>query len=55
MNDMALHVRYQIADSGGLDRCDISVLNQRLRRSLHNAGGTYAYPIERVLERQQQS
>ncbi|MBA2558288.1 MAG: hypothetical protein H0V07_00055 [Propionibacteriales bacterium] len=53
MNDIALHLRYQISAAGGLGHSDISTLNQRLRRTLHNYGGTYAYPIDRVLERQQ--
>lgn len=47
MNEMALHCRYQVADAGGLSRCDINALNHRLRRTLHNRGG-YAYPIELV-------
>lgn len=50
MNDMALHLRYQVADAGGVDRCETRILNHRLRRTLHNRGG-YAYPIELVAER----
>jgi hypothetical protein len=50
MNEIAQHARYQITDAGGLDHCDIGGLNHRLRRSLHNYGGTYASAIERVLE-----
>lgn len=50
MNEMAVHLRYQIADAGGVNRCDISVLNHRLRRTLHNRAG-YVYPIELVAER----
>jgi hypothetical protein len=53
MKEIALHARYQIEDEGGLDHSDINTLNHRLRRSLHNYGGTYAYPIERVVEGQQ--
>jgi hypothetical protein len=53
MNEIALHIRFQVADSGGLDYCDIRALNHRLRRGLHNYFGKDAYPIERVLERQQ--
>jgi len=52
MNEIVLHVQLQIADTGGLDQCDISALNHRLRRTLHNYSGTYARPIERVLDRQ---
>jgi hypothetical protein len=52
MKEIALHAGFQIEDAGGLHDCDISALNYRLRHSLHNYGGTYAYPIERVLERQ---
>ncbi len=36
MNEMALHLRYQIDHDGGLDECDARVLNHRLRRTLHN-------------------
>ena len=50
MNDIAMHCRYQVADAGGLGRCDISALNHRLRRTLHNRGG-YAHPIELVAQR----
>jgi hypothetical protein len=50
MNDIAVHCRYQVADAGGLSRCDISALNHRLRRTLHNRGG-YAHPIELVARR----
>jgi hypothetical protein len=51
MNDIAFHIRYQIEDAGGLSHTDIGALNHRLGRTLHNCGGTYAHPIERVLER----
>jgi hypothetical protein len=27
MNEMAVHLRYQVADAGGLSHCDISTLN----------------------------
>ena len=50
MNEMAIHLRYQVAGVGGLDRCDTSVLNHQLRRTLHNRGG-YVYPIELVTQR----
>ncbi len=49
MNDIAVHLRYQAADAGGLSRCDIGALNHRLRRTLHNRGG-YATPIELVAQ-----
>lgn len=50
MNDMAVHLRYQVDAAGGLNQCDIGALNHRLRRSLHNRGG-YAHPIELVAQR----
>ena len=50
MNEMAVHLRYQVADAGGLSHCDISALNHHLRRTLHNRGG-YVYPIELVAQR----
>jgi hypothetical protein len=52
MKEIAQHARFRIEDAGGLDHCDIGALNHHLRRSLHNYGDAYAYPIERVLERQ---
>ena len=36
MNEMALELRYFIADAGGLGRCDTDVLNHGLRRTLRN-------------------
>jgi hypothetical protein len=50
MNEIAVHLRYQIADAGGLSHCDINTLNHHLRRTLHNRGG-YVYPIELVAQR----
>jgi hypothetical protein len=50
MNEMAVHLRYAVADAGGLSHCDISALNHHLRRTLHNRGG-YVYPIELVAQR----
>ena len=50
MNEMAVHLRYQVADAGGLNHCDVSALNHHLRRTLHNRGG-YVYPIELVAQR----
>ncbi len=50
MNEMAVHLRYQVADAGGLSRCDTRALNHGLRRTLHNRGG-YVYPIELVAQR----
>lgn len=38
MNEMALELRYLIADVRGLGRCDIDVLNHGLRRTLRNRG-----------------
>jgi hypothetical protein len=50
MNEMAVHLRYQVADADGLGHCDINALNHHLRRTLHNRGG-YVYPIELVAQR----
>jgi hypothetical protein len=50
MNEMAVHLRYQIAGAGGLSHCDINTLNHHLRRTLHNRG-QYVYPIELVAQR----
>lgn len=50
MNDIAVHCRYQIAADGGLDHCDPTLLNRRLRRGLHNRGD-YVRPIELATQR----
>ncbi len=50
MNEMAFELRYLIADAGGLERCDIDVLNQGLRRTLRNRD-EYVRPIELVVRR----
>jgi hypothetical protein len=50
MNEMAVHLRYQVADTGGLSHCNSSTLNHHLRRTLHNRGG-YVYPIKLVAQR----
>jgi hypothetical protein len=50
VNEMACELRYLIADTGGLGRCDIDVLNHRLRRTLRNRGD-YVRPIELVARR----
>ncbi len=50
MNEMAFELRYLIADAGGLGRCDIDVLNHRLRRTLRNRG-EYIRPIELAARR----
>ena len=50
MNDMALHLRYQVARAGGIDRCDTLKLNAQLRRTLHNRGG-YVTPLDLVVQR----
>jgi hypothetical protein len=49
MNEMAVHIRYEVAAAGGLRNCDMGALNQRLRRTLHNRG--YVYPIDLVIRR----
>lgn len=51
MNEMALHLRYQTEVEGGLDACDIQLLNHRQRRTLHNRGGVYSEPLDLVAER----
>lgn len=48
MNEMAFHVRHQIELEGGLDLCDIRVLNHGQRRTLHNRDGVYAKPLDLV-------
>jgi hypothetical protein len=50
MNEMAFELRYLIAETGGLRRCDIDVLNHGLRRTLRNRG-EYVRPIELVAQR----
>jgi hypothetical protein len=50
MNEMAFELRYFIADTGGLGRCDSDVLNHGLRRTLRNRG-EYVRPIELVAQR----
>jgi hypothetical protein len=50
MNEMAFEPRYFLADAGGLERCDIDVLNQGLRRTLRNRG-EYVRPTELVARR----
>ena len=49
MNEMAAHLRYQVAAAGGLSHCNINALNHQLRRTLHNRGG-YVHPIELVAQ-----
>jgi hypothetical protein len=49
MNEMAFELRYFIADTGDLRRCDIDVLNHGLRRTLRNRG-EYVRPIELVVQ-----
>ena len=49
MTEMAFELGWIIADTGGLHRCDINVLNQRLRRMLWNRG-EYVRPIELVTQ-----
>ena len=50
MNEMAVHLRYEIAAADGLSNCDLSSLNHHLRRTLLNRGG-YVHPIELVAQR----
>jgi hypothetical protein len=50
MTEMAFELRCVIADTGGLRRCDIDVLNHELRRTLRNRG-EYGRPIELVAQR----
>jgi hypothetical protein len=49
MNEMAFELRYRIADTGGLHRCDIDSLNRQLRRTLRNRG-EYVRPIDLVAQ-----
>ncbi len=50
MNDIALQCGDEIADAGGLSRCDVGALNRALRRTIHSARG-YAYPIDLAAQR----
>jgi hypothetical protein len=50
MSEMAFELRYLIAGTGGLRRCDPDVLNHGLRRTLRNRG-EYVRPIELVAQR----
>ncbi len=50
MNEMAFELRYLIADTGGVRRCDIDALNHGLHRTLRNRG-KYVRPIELVTQR----
>jgi hypothetical protein len=47
MNEMAFQIRYQVEEEGGLEYCDPSVINRRLRRTLHSRDG-YAEPLDLV-------
>jgi hypothetical protein len=49
MNEMAFELRYHIANTDGLRRCDIDVLNHVLHRTLRNRG-EYVRPIELVTQ-----
>jgi hypothetical protein len=53
MNEMAVHLRYQIERHGGIDACDTRLLNYRQRRMLHNRAGVYSQPLDLVAERLQ--
>jgi hypothetical protein len=50
MTEMAFELQWIIADTGGLRRSDINVLNHSLRRMLWNRGD-YLRPIELVKQR----
>jgi hypothetical protein len=50
MNDMALQLRYQIEDAGGLTHCNAPALNHALRRTPYNRGG-YQHPIDLAAQR----
>lgn len=52
MTEMALDCRYHVEAAGGVDSTDIEVLNQRLRRTLHNRDGYHA-SLELVARRLQ--
>jgi len=47
MNEMAVHLRYQVTDASGRSQCNIGALNHHLHRTLHNRGA-YVYPIKLV-------
>jgi hypothetical protein len=50
MTEMAFELTWIITGTGGLRRCDINVLNNKLRRMLWNRGD-YVRPIELVSQR----
>ena len=50
MNDMAIHVKYQVAATGDVEGCDPKEVGHHLRRIPYNRGG-YLYPIELLKER----
>ena len=51
MNETAVHARYRIEATGGIDRTDAAFLNRYLRRALHNRAGTYVTPLDLVGKR----
>jgi hypothetical protein len=51
MNDAALHARYRIEVTGGIDRAETVLLNRFLRRALHNRAGQYVTPLDLVAQR----
>lgn len=51
MNETAVRASWEIADSGGLQRTDIRLLNRNLRRDLHNYQGRYATPLDLITGR----
>lgn len=50
MNEMALYLKYAVAEAGGLGSSDVGELNRDLRRRLHSRDG-YATPLELVARR----
>jgi hypothetical protein len=51
MSEMALHAEYAVADAGGLSSCNITELNHRLRRTLHNRDGHCTTSLDLVTAR----
>ena len=51
MNDIAMHIDYALDLYGGVLDVDVITLNRRLQRTLHNYGGRYEFPLDRVTAR----
>lgn len=48
MNDTAVHARYRIDATGGIEPTDTIFLSRFLRRTLHDRAGEYVTPLDLV-------